>query len=125
MPDTQNTNSNIEQIVTKLATRFQPEQAKDMHVVYQFRLIDSFSFFLQIANQQCTTEIAEHDDPNIILTMKTDIFIALMAKEIDGMSAYLKGDLKAQGNIMLATQLSKLFKKKAGDHDKLSDTLDE
>lgn len=124
MQDTKNTNPNIEQIVTKLATRFQPEQAKDMCAVYQFRLIDSFPFYIEIANQQCTTEIAEHDDPNIILTMKPDIFIALMAKEIDGMSAYLKGDLKAQGNIMLATQLGKLFRKKAGDHSKLTDSID-
>lgn len=120
MPDTQNANSNIEQIVAKLPSRFQPEQAKDMQAVYQFRLSDSFSFYIEIAEQQCTTKLAEHDDPNIILTMKADIFVALMAKEIDGMSAYLKGDLKAQGNVLLATELGKLFKKKTGDNSKLT-----
>jgi putative sterol carrier protein len=35
--------------------------------------------------------------------------IRLIEGEQDGMSAYLKGQLRAEGDVMLATRLGKLF----------------
>ena len=107
-------------IIKKLPARFQSDQAKDLEAVFQFRLGEQFSFHIEIKAQQCNIKMSEHDDPNIILSMSEAIFIALMSGEIDGMSAYLKGDLTAHGNVMLATSLSKLFKKRPGDSQKIA-----
>jgi putative sterol carrier protein len=119
MSESVNSNTNIEQIITKLPSRFQSEQAADLSVVYQFNLSEQLSFYIDIDQGQCLTKIGEHDDPNITLTMDQATFIALMAGEIDGMSAFMKGQLKAHGNVILATSLGKLFKKKQGDNDKI------
>ena len=108
-----------EQIIAKLPSRFQSQNAENMTAVFQFRLTDKFSFFISIADAKCTIEMAEHDDPNIILSMNEQTFCALMSGEIDGMSAFLKGDLTAHGNVILATSLGKLFKKKTGDEQKI------
>lgn len=109
-----------EQILNKLPERFQPDQAKDMDVVFQFKLTDKFDFYIEILNQKCTIIMEEHDDPNIILSMSEETFNQLMSGQIDGMSAYLKGLLKAQGNVILATSLSKLFKRTESDLKKMS-----
>lgn len=108
------------QIIDKLASRFQPEQAKNFEAVFQFHLTDLLSFYIEITNQTCHIEKSEHEDPNIVLSMSEPVFFKLMTGEIDGMSAFLKGDLKAHGNIILATSLSKLFKKRSDDNQKLT-----
>jgi putative sterol carrier protein len=121
MQESLNAKLTTEQIIDKLASRFQPDQAEGLTVIYQFRLTDKFSFYIDINNQQCTTKREEHDDPNIVLTMHETTFIALMTGKIDGMSAFMKGDLQAHGNVLLATSLSKLFKKKSSDTKKIRD----
>lgn len=107
------------QILAKLPSRFQPAQAKDLAAIYQFNLSDGPAFYIEIQNQTCTIENGEHEDPNIVLGMQEDTFIGLMSGEIDGMSAFLKGQLSAHGNVMLATSLGKLFKRKASDAKKI------
>jgi putative sterol carrier protein len=110
----------IEQIIEKLPSRFQSDQAASMQAVFQFKLSDAFPFYIEIADGQCSIEKSEHDDPNITLLMDEATFVDLMLGKIDGMSAFMKGQLKAQGNVMLATSLGKLFKKRAGDDDKIN-----
>lgn len=107
-------------IIAKLPSRFQSDQAQGLEAVFQFHLKDLLSFYIEIKDQNCVINMSEHDDPNIVLTMSEPIFIALMSGELDGMSAFLKGDLKAHGNIILATSLSKLFKKRPGDIQKIT-----
>jgi len=107
-------------IIAKLPSRFQSDKAADLDSVFQFHLTDCLSFYIEIKNQTCRIEMSEHDDPNIVLSMSEAVFIALMSGELDGMSAFMKGDLKAHGNIILATSLSKLFKKRPGDLQKFN-----
>ncbi len=119
MSESENSTSNIEQIIAKLPSRFQPDQGADLCAVYQFNLSDDLFFYIDINQGLCSTQLGEHDDPNITLIMDQSTFIALMSGEIDGMSAFMKGQLKAHGNVMLATSLGKLFKKKQGDSKKI------
>lgn len=120
MSESGNAKATIEQIIDKLPSRFQPSQAIDLDVIYQFDLSDAFMFYIAINDSQCQIHKGEHDDPNITLIMEQATFIALMSGEIDGMSAFMKGQLKAHGNVLLATSLGKLFKKKPGDQAKIS-----
>ncbi|MEH6443401.1 MAG: SCP2 sterol-binding domain-containing protein [Oceanospirillaceae bacterium] len=120
MSDNPATKITTGQIIAKLPSRFQSDQAKDMQAVFQFKLSNQLSFYIEINDQKCTIVMQEHEDPNITLIMDEDTFVALMLGEIDGMSAFMKGSLKAQGNVILATSLGKLFKKRTGDNQKLS-----
>ncbi|WP_432695391.1 SCP2 sterol-binding domain-containing protein [Marinobacterium sp. YM272] len=99
----------VEQIIRKLPSRFNPEQAGSLEAVFQFQLSDAQPFFITIANGACDGQAGEHDDPNITLHLDEATLIRVVTGEQDGMSAFMKGQLRAEGNVMLATRLGKLF----------------
>lgn len=100
--------SEIETAFNKLKGKFNPEAAKGMEVVFQFQVDDEVCH-LRIKNSQCELITAGHDDPNITLIMDKDTFSDLISGQLPGMQAYMSGKLKAEGNLMLATQLGNLF----------------
>ncbi len=99
----------VSRIVEKLPGRFIPEAATDLKAVFQFKLEDGDDFFIEISDTLCTAELGNHQDPNVTLLMSTDTMFAVISGEKDGMSAFLTGQLRAEGNVMLATRLGKLF----------------
>ncbi len=101
----------VSRVIEKLSSRFLPENASNVSATYQFLLHDAEDFYFTIANQQLTVVVGEHDDPDITLITGSDTFIKVVTGEKDGMSAYLTGKLRAQGDVMLATRLSKFFSK--------------
>ncbi|TVQ68559.1 MAG: SCP-2 family sterol carrier protein [Oceanospirillales bacterium] len=101
----------IEKIVQKLPAKFNPEQAGGLNVVYQFSIHDADDFYLSISETACTSTYGNHKDPDITLIMDETTLIRVISGEQDGMSAFMKGQLRAEGNVMLATRLGKLFKR--------------
>jgi len=99
----------LERIVRKLPQKFNPDQATGLEATFQFRLTDADSFFIDIRDGECTSEYGMHDDPNLVLHLDEATLIRIISGEQDGMSAYMKGQLRAEGNVMLATRLGKLF----------------
>lgn len=99
----------LQHIVDKLPEKFNPDQANGLRAVFQFRLSDADSFYINISPAGCASGFGEHDDPNLILHLDEATLISIIRGEQDGMSAYLKGQLRAEGNVMLATRLGKLF----------------
>jgi len=99
----------VEQIIDKLPSRFNPDQAGSLEAVFQFTLSDATPFYISIADRQCTGHAGEHRDPDITLHLSEATLIRVVTGEQDGMSAFMKGQLRAEGNVMLATRLSKLF----------------
>ena len=99
----------IDQIIRKLPSRFNSEQAGDLAATFQFNLSDADPFYIRIEDGQCTGHSGQHQDPNITLHLDEATLIRIVSGEQDGMSAFLKGQLRAEGNVMLATRLGKLF----------------
>ncbi|WP_156905154.1 SCP2 sterol-binding domain-containing protein [Neptunomonas japonica] len=102
----------VTRVIEKLPSRFQADAAGSLDAIFQFLLEDDDDFYISIKEQTCTTQQGEHQDPSITLLMDADTFIKVVTGEQDGMSAFLKGQLRAEGNVMLATKLGKLFKNK-------------
>lgn len=99
----------LEKIVQKLPEKFNPAQAENLNATYQFNLTDASSFYISIQKDLCETHYGTHTDPDITLIMEEATLIRIMTGEQDGMSAFMKGQLRAEGNVMLATRLGKLF----------------
>lgn len=101
----------VARVIEKLPSRFQPEAAQSLEAIFQFMIEDDTPFYITIANETCNTHVGEHTDPSVTLFVSADTFIRVVTGEQDGMSAFMKGQLRAEGNVMLATKLGKLFKK--------------
>ncbi len=99
----------VDQVISKLPSRFCPEQASDLASVFQFIIDDDNTFYIDIRNRQCQVVRERHKDPDITLFVSSETFIKVVSGQQDGMSAFLKGQLRAEGNLMLATRLGKLF----------------
>ncbi|AMD01184.1 SCP2 sterol-binding domain-containing protein [Halomonas chromatireducens] len=93
----------------KLQDRFDPQAAKGMNDIFQFHFSDNGSHYLVIKDGSLAIEEGEHDDPSVSLSMSTDTLKGVMNGEINGMTAFMTGKLKATGNVMLATKLTSLF----------------
>lgn len=101
---------NVQRIFSKLTERFNPDNAAGLEAVFQFALEDADSFYLDVRQQQLTADWGDHKDPDITLRLNEETLVKVIMGEQDGMSAYMKGLLRAEGNVMLATRLGKLFK---------------
>ncbi|EWH01221.1 SCP2 sterol-binding domain-containing protein [Halomonas sp. BC04] len=93
----------------KLQDRFDPQAAKGMDDIFQFHFSDNGSHYLIIKDGSLAIEEGEHDDPSVSLSMSSDTLKGVMNGEINGMTAFMTGKLKATGNVMLATKLTSLF----------------
>ncbi len=102
---------NVQRIFAKLTERFNADNASGIEAVFQFTLEDADSFYLDVRQQQLTAAWGQHKDPDITLRLNEETLVNVIMGEQDGMSAYMKGLLRAEGNVMLATRLGKLFKR--------------
>lgn len=96
-------------VIQKLPERFVKENAEGFSATFQLIIEDDADFYISISEGKCKVEEGEHPDPNVTLIMDGETMVEVITGEKDGMSAFLTGKLRAEGNVMLATKLSKLF----------------
>ncbi len=99
----------VEQIFKKLPERFNPQAAQGLQCVFQFALEDADDFYIDIQPETCAAYWGAHSDPNLTLHLSEATLSRIVTGEQDGMSAFMKGQLRAEGNVILATKLGKLF----------------
>ncbi|MFW1677826.1 SCP2 sterol-binding domain-containing protein [Pontibacter sp. JAM-7] len=99
----------VNRVVEKLPSRFIATEADELEAVFQFKLHDDEDFYIHINGSDCSASLGSHPDPHVTLLMNADTMFAVISGEKDGMSAFLTGKLRAEGNVMLATRLGKLF----------------
>ena len=103
----------VSRVIEKLSSRFLPDNAKDLSVTYQFMLEDAEDFYFTIANQTLEVVRGEHQDPNITLILNSETFIRVVTGEQDGMSAFLKGQLRAEGKRIAGHQTEQILQQRA------------
>ena len=100
--------SNLQEQFAAFESRFNADAAADMEEVFQFD-VDGSLFHIEVDNGHCSISAGEHDDPSVTLRLSEETMHALMNGDTNGMQAFMAGELRVEGNMMLATQLSNLF----------------
>ncbi len=89
--------------------KFNADAASGADYVFQFNIEDGENFNIAIKDGTCAVAEGESDDPSVTLIMNTETFQGIISGETDGMQAFMAGQLRAEGDMMLATRLSEFF----------------
>jgi putative sterol carrier protein len=99
----------VAEIFEKLNANFNPDAASGLDLVFQFSIEDGDNYHLIINDGTCNLVSGDHDDPSVTLIMSSDTLKGIVSGETDGMQAFMAGQLRAEGDMMLATKLGELF----------------
>ena len=100
----------VAQIMQQMQSAFIADEAEDLQATFQFCISDDEDFYVSIDDATCAANLGNHDDPEITMSMDSDTLTEIVSGELDGMAAFMGGRLQAEGDVMLGTRLSQLFK---------------
>lgn len=101
--------SNASEIIQKMKSKFNPDAAQGLDLIFQFNIEDADNYYLTVKNGTCEVQQGDAQDPNVTLIMDTDTFQGISTGETDGMQAFMAGKLRAEGDMLLAMKLNDLF----------------
>lgn len=96
-------------IFEKLEQNFNADAAEGLDLVFQFDIEDDTNYHVIIKDGTCKSVEGDHDDPSVTLIMNSETLKGIVSGETDGMQAFMAGQLRAEGDMMLATKLGELF----------------
>ena len=100
----------VAKIMAQMQSAFVADEAEGLQATFQFCISDDDDFYVTIDNANCTGNIGNHEDPEITMSMDAETLTEIVSGKLDGMAAFMGGRLQAEGDVMLGTRLSQLFK---------------
>jgi len=102
---------NVADVFNKMPGVFDADAAQDLDAVFQFEITGDGggNWTIVVKNGACEISEGTHDAPSVTLTMSAETWLGMINKEINGMQAFMGGQLKAAGDIMLAQRVEQLF----------------
>ncbi|MEL6366893.1 MAG: SCP2 sterol-binding domain-containing protein [Pseudomonadota bacterium] len=99
---------NINDLFDRLPGALNADAAAGLDAVIQFNT--SEPRYVHIKDGAATVTPGTSESPKVAITMADDDFVSLMSGTLDGMTAFMTGKLKVEGDLMFAQKVSQLFK---------------
>jgi putative sterol carrier protein len=96
-------------IIESMQSKFNPAAAEGLDLIFQFNIEDGETYHLIVKNSTCELATGENDDANVTLILSNETLEGIVSGETDGMQAFMAGQLRVEGDMMLATKLGELF----------------
>jgi putative sterol carrier protein len=96
-------------IIETMQSKFNADAAAGLDLIFQFNIEDADTYHLIVKDGTCELGQGENDDANVTLIMNTETLEGITSGETDGMQAFMSGQLRVEGDMMLATKLGELF----------------
>ena len=99
------------EVFDKMPEVFNPNAAQGLDVVFQYEITGDGGGNWNVVVKDGACQVAEgnHDSPTVTLTMSAETWLGIVNKQTNGMQAFMSGQLKASGDIMLAQRVEQLF----------------
>jgi putative sterol carrier protein len=101
----------VKETFDNMASVFNPSAAAGLDAVFQYEITGEGggNWVVSIKDGACEIKEGTHDSPTTTLSMSTETWLAIVNKQLNGMQAFMSGQLKASGDIMLASRIEQLF----------------
>lgn len=103
--------TSAKEIFDAMPGAFNAGASAGLNAVFQFHIEGEGAgdWYVQVKDQTCQVAQGVNDSPTVTLRMAGPDWVAMTNGELDGMTAFMSGKLKASGDIMLAQRLNSLF----------------
>ena len=103
--------TDVKSVFDNADKNFNANAAKGMDAVFQFNITGDGggSWNVTIKDGTCKVLKGTHDSPTVTLAMSGETWLAIVNKKLNGMQAFMNGQLKVSGNIMHALKIEQLF----------------
>ena len=101
--------ASVAEIIETMNSKFKADAAAGLDLIFQFNIDDGETYHLVVKDGACAVAQGENDAANVTLIMNTETFEGIATGETDGMQAFMSGQLRVEGDMMLATKLGELF----------------
>jgi putative sterol carrier protein len=103
--------SNVKEYFETLPARFVATAAKGVKAVFQFELAGDGGGTYHVIVNDGAMAVAEgpSSSPSATLKMTAENYVKMINGELNGAMAFMKGQLKVTGNVMLAQKMQAIF----------------
>jgi 3-hydroxybutyryl-CoA dehydratase len=103
--------TSVSEVFEKMPEVFNEANAAGVDMIFQFNITgnEAGEWNVTVKDKTCAVEAGTHASPTVTLTMADVDWIAMCNGQLDGMSAFMSGKLKASGDIMAAQRIPSLF----------------
>jgi putative sterol carrier protein len=103
--------TSVKEVFDKMPQVFNANAAKGLNAVFQYEITgdNGGSWNVVVKDGACQVNEGAHGSPSVTLTMSGATWLGIVNKQTNGMQAFMTGQLKASGDIMLAQRIEQLF----------------
>jgi putative sterol carrier protein len=101
----------VQQIFDQMPERLNAKAASGLDAVIQYDLTGEGGgkYFTHIQGGSCTVARGEHGAPHMTVIMEAGDFVDMTHGRLDGMTAFMSGRLRVDGDMALAMRMQTLF----------------
>ena len=103
--------SSVKEYFDTLPARFVASAARGVNAIFQFELAGDGGGTYHVTVKDGDMSVAEgpSPSPSATLKMSADNYVKMANGELNGAMAFMKGQLKVTGNVMLAQKMQAIF----------------
>jgi len=103
--------TNVKEVFTNMPAIFNSGAAQGLDVAFQFDITGDGggTWNVRVKDAACQIQEGSHEAPTVTLTMSCETWLAIVNRELNAMQAFMGGQLKVSGDIMLAQRIPELF----------------
>jgi putative sterol carrier protein len=101
----------VESVFENMPGNFNPDAAGSLDAIFQFEIEGKGGGTWNATVREGRGEVGKgpHDSPSVVRSMDSGVWLSMAKKEISGIQAFMKGQLKVRGDMMLAQRIPELF----------------
>lgn len=102
----------LDRVFEGMQERFLPEKAQGVDAKVQFVITDEgqeYPYGVEFSNGSCRASAGAVDAPKVTITTGVVPFAKMIGGQAEGTQLFMRGQLRAQGDLMFATRLMTFF----------------